>query len=59
MTCGTGVQRRTVHCNQDGRPMDKSKCPQPMPIEQQTCVSASSSLCSKVRWSTGPWDEVS
>ncbi len=38
--------------------MDKSKCPQPMPIEQQTCTSSSSTLCSNIRWSTGPWDDV-
>jgi hypothetical protein len=58
VTCGTGIQRRTIQCNQDGRSMDKSKCPQPMPIEQQTCTSLSSTLCSTVRWSTGPWDDV-
>jgi hypothetical protein len=38
--------------------MDKSKCPQPMPIEQQPCTSANSALCSTIRWSTGPWDDV-
>jgi hypothetical protein len=38
--------------------MDKSKCPQPIPIEQQTCTSLSSALCSTLRWSTGPWDDV-
>jgi hypothetical protein len=38
--------------------MDKSKCPQPMPIEQQACTSSLSALCSTIRWSTGPWDDV-
>ncbi|CAF3570110.1 unnamed protein product [Adineta steineri] len=59
VTCGTGIQRRTVLCNQDGRAMDKSKCPQPMPIEQQTCTASSSTLCATLRWSTGPWDDCS
>jgi hypothetical protein len=38
--------------------MDKSKCPQPAPVEQQTCTSLNSALCSTVRWSTGLWDDV-
>ncbi|CAF3531154.1 unnamed protein product [Rotaria sp. Silwood1] len=59
VTCGTGIQRRTVQCNQDGRPMDKSKCSQPMPVEQQTCTSLSGALCSTIRWSTGPWADCS
>ncbi|CAF4031404.1 unnamed protein product, partial [Rotaria magnacalcarata] len=59
VTCGTGIQRRTVQCHQDARPMDKSKCPQPMPAEQQACTSLSTVLCSTIRWSTGPWADCS
>jgi hypothetical protein len=29
-----------------------------IPIEQQICISANSALCSTIRWSTGPWDDV-
>ena len=38
--------------------MDRSKCSRPMPAEQQTCQALNSALCSSVRWSTGPWDDV-
>ena len=38
--------------------MDKSKCSQPAPAEQQTCTPFTGALCSTVRWSTGPWDDV-
>ena len=58
VTCGTGIQRRTIQCNQDGRSMDKSKCPQPVPADQQTCTSLNSALCSTVRSSTGPQGDV-
>jgi len=59
VTCGTGFQRRTVQCEQDGRPMDRSKCTESMPAEQQSCQALASALCSSVRWSTGPWDDCS